>query len=89
MNRISVYTYCWFLSDIYYWVHLNRFPCWQEFSILQKMHKNEHSRPILEVKGMGAMSQKKDNEMLKKGKIFENLGENVKNLKIFWKNEGD
>ena len=25
----------------------------------------------------------------KKGKIFENLGENVQNLKIFWKRSGD
>ena len=53
------------------------------------MHKNEHSRPILEVKGMGSISWKKDKEMLKKDKIFENLGGNVKNLKIFWKKEGD
>ena len=27
--------------------------------------------------------------MLKKGKIFENLGKNVQNLKIFWKRAGD
>ena len=35
--------------------------------------------PILESKGMRAIFQKKD----KKGKIFENLGKNVQNLKIF------
>ena len=35
--------------------------------------------PILESKDMCAIFQKKD----KKGKIFENLGKNVQNLKIF------
>ena len=38
---------------------------------------------ILESKEMGAIFQKKGNKMLKKGKIFENLGKNVQNLKIF------
>ena len=33
--------------------------------------------PILESKGMGGIFQKKDKEMLKKGKIFEALGKNV------------
>ena len=27
--------------------------------------------------------------MLKKGKIFENLGKNVQNLKIFWRRGGN
>ena len=39
--------------------------------------------PILESKGKGAIFQKKGKEMLKKGKIFDDLGKNVQNLKIF------
>ena len=45
--------------------------------------------PILERKGMRAIFQKKGKKwqkMLKKdkkGKIFENLGKNIQNLKIF------
>ena len=35
---------------------------------------------ILESKGMHSTFQKKG----KKGKIFENLGKNVQNLRIFW-----
>ena len=35
------------------------------------------ARPILARKGMGATFQKKVKEMLRKGKIFRNLGENV------------
>ena len=38
---------------------------------------------------MGAIFQKKDKEMLKKGKLFKNLGQNVQNLKIFCKRAGD
>ena len=38
---------------------------------------------ILEGKGMGAIFQKKGKEILKDRKIFENLGKNVQNLKIF------
>ena len=38
---------------------------------------------------MGAISQKMGREMLKKGKIFGNLGENVQSLKMLWKNAGD
>ena len=37
--------------------------------------------PILESKGMRAIFRKG----AKKGKIFENLGNNVQNLKISWK----
>ena len=43
--------------------------------------KSEHSEPILESKGMRFFRKsvkKKDKKMLKKGKIFENLGKNVK-----------
>ena len=47
------------------------------------------SGPILESKDIGVIFQKKGKEMLKKGKIFENLGKNVQNLKIFWKKGGD
>ena len=39
--------------------------------------------PILENKSMRTIFQKKGKKMLKKGKIFENLGKNVHNLKIF------
>ena len=38
---------------------------------------------------MGAILQKKGEEILKKGKIFENLGKNVQNFKILWKRAGD
>ena len=41
------------------------------------------SGPILESKGMLAIFQKKGKKMFKKGKIFENLGKHVQNLKIF------
>ena len=40
------------------------------------------SGPILESKGMGVTFQKK-------GKIFESLGKNRQNLKIFQKRAGD
>ena len=39
--------------------------------------------PRVESKGMRAIFQKKGKERAKKGKIFENLGKNVQNLKIF------
>ena len=45
--------------------------------------------PILLSKGMHVIFQNKGNKMLKKGKIFENLGKHVQNLKIFWKKAGD
>ena len=38
--------------------------------------------PILDSKDVPAISQKK---VQKKGKIFENLGKNLQNLKMFWK----
>ena len=38
---------------------------------------------ILESKCMRAIFQKKSKQMMKKGKIFKNLGKNVQNLKIF------
>ena len=41
------------------------------------------SGPILESKGMCAISQKR----AKKGKIFQNLGTNVQNLKYFQKGQ--
>ena len=37
---------------------------------------------ILEGKGMCAIFQKIGKKMIKKGKIFENLGKNVQNLEI-------
>ena len=42
--------------------------------------------PVLKSKGMPAIFQKKDKKILKKGKkrkIFENLGKNMQNMKIF------
>ena len=42
--------------------------------------------PILESKGMRAIFREganKGKKMLKKGKLFENLGKNVQNSKIF------
>ena len=41
------------------------------------------SGPILESKSMHAIFQKMGKKILKKGKIFEILGKNVQNLKIF------
>ena len=41
------------------------------------------SGPILESKGLHAIFQKKGKKRAKKGKIFENLGKTVQNLKIF------
>ena len=53
--------------------------------------KFRQSGPILESKGMRVIFQKKGQKRSKnvKGKIFENLGKNVQNLKIFWKTAGD
>ena len=50
---------------------------WLHVSILGK--RSTWAGPILESKGMRAIFQKK------KGKIFENLGKDVQNLKTFWK----
>ena len=47
------------------------------------MCRRNSTGPILESWGMGAIFQQKAKEMLKKGKIFENLDKNVQNLKIF------
>ena len=41
------------------------------------------SGPVIESKGMGTNFQKKSQEMLENDTIFENLGNNVQNLKIF------
>ena len=38
---------------------------------------------------MGTIFQKKSQEMLENDTIFENLGNNVQNLKIMWKKAGD
>ena len=46
------------------------------FCIVELQRKLVRSEPILERKGMRVIFQKKD-------KIFENLGKNVQNLKIF------
>ena len=46
------------------------------------------SGPILESKSTGTIFQKNSKEMLKKHKLFENMGKNVKKLKIFWKKAG-
>ena len=40
-------------------------------------------RPGLERKGMRAIFRKKGKKRAKKGKIFENFGKNIQNLKIF------
>ena len=49
------------------------------FSIETKTSK---PGPILKSNAMGSMFQKKDKEMLKKEKIFENLDKNAQNFKI-------
>ena len=50
---------------------------------MQSGKKKFLSGPFLESKSMGAINQKKDNEMLKMSKIFENLGRNMQSLMIF------
>ena len=54
--------------------------------------------PILESQSMCAIFQKTSKKkkakiiiiiIIKKGKIFENMGEHVQNLEIFWKRVGD
>ena len=56
----------------------------------EKYHYNfdhkEYARagPILESKGVHAIFQKKGKKRAKKGKIFQNLGKNVQNLKFCW-----
>ena len=44
---------------------------------------------ILENKGVGVIFQKRGKEMLKKGKIFDNLGKTLQNLRSFIQREGD
>ena len=44
---------------------------------------HKYTGPILESKGMDMIFEKKSNKILKKGKILENLGKNVQNLKSF------
>ena len=39
--------------------------------------------PILDSKGVCVIFQKKGQKKGKKGKVFENLGKNVQNLKMF------
>ena len=51
---------------------------------------NRLPKAILEIKGMHIIFQKKKGKkMLKKGKIFGNLGKNVQDLKIFRKRAVD
>ena len=50
--------------------------------------KTSKPGPILKSNAMGSMFQKKDKEMLKKEKIFENLDKNAQNFKIVWKRAG-
>ena len=47
------------------------------------------SRAYSRSKNIHAIFQKEGKNLLKKGKIFENLGKNVQNSKIFWKRAGD
>ena len=53
------------------YIHIYSFFC-----IVELQRKLVHSEPVLERRGMRVIFQKKD-------KIFENLGKNVQNLKIF------
>ena len=48
-----------------------------------------HTGPILKSKGMHVIFQKIGYKRAKKGKVFENVGKNVQNLRIFWKRAGD
>ena len=45
--------------------------------------------PILESKGMRVIFQRKEQKNFKKGKIFENLGKNIQNFKVYWKSAGN
>ena len=75
------------MFDVILW-QINICYCWQVFG--EPFFRNtDDAGPILESKGMGPIFQKKKKRGTKKGKIFENLGKNVQNLKIFWKREDD
>ena len=53
---------------------------------------SQSSGLIVESKGVRAIFQKRAKQKFKrakKGKIFENLGKNLQNLKIVWKRAGD
>ena len=61
------------------------FDCFVNMNIVEKQIYflyDAYTGPILQSKGMHAIFQKK-------GKIFENLGKTVQNLKIFGKRAGD
>ena len=62
---------------------------WDQYKQFESRSKRLKAGPILEIKGMGIIFKKEGKEMLKKGKIFEILGKNVKIWKIFWKGAGD
>ena len=62
---------------------------WPNFQLTAAQNCHKYAGPIIEIKSMGVIFQKKGKEMLKKGKIFENLGKNAQNLKTFWKRVGD
>ena len=71
MNKRYYNNYAWYHSNI-----SNK-----SKTTYQNMHVN--AGPILESKGIHAIFQKKGRKKAKIGKIFENLGKNVHNFKIF------
>ena len=58
-------------------------PVSMKFMFFIKMAPMQSPEPILETKGMAAILQKNGKEMLKKSKIFKNLGKNLQYLNIF------
>ena len=54
--------------------------------LLPCQNSDKSNDPVIAYSEKG---QKKGKKKAKKGKIFENLGKNVQNLKIFWKRAGD
>ena len=58
-------------------------PVSMKYMFFIKMAPMQSPGPILETKGMAAILQKNGKEMLKKSKIFKNLGKNLQYLNIF------
>ena len=55
---------------------------WDQYKQFESCSKRLNAGPILEIQGLGVIFKKE-------GKIFENMGKNVWDLKIFWKVAGD
>ena len=57
------------------------------FWIFNEINSQKVLGPILE--STGIVVQKNDRDMLRKGKVFGDVGKNVQSLKILWEKSGD